>query len=145
MSKIVSTLDLDLVNWAIKHSAAWVLCHTELCRSQQVVDNVFYPQHMTVNIIQMCLNNQFKTYEESDRNTVELYYPLGNISIFKQDTKAVMDIVQRHLKATSPYQHVSIKKYYKPKKLESQYTTRRAGTTLSVRDQPNVTYFYKCK
>ena len=82
------------------------------------------------------------TNKEFDKNTVEFYYQLGNISTFKRDTKALKDVVQRHLKATPLYQHVSIKTYYKPNKLESQFTTRRAGAMLSVCDQSNVVYSF---
>ena len=58
--------------------------------------NNLYPQHMTENIIKNCLDNHFQTNEESDTKTVEFYYQLGNISTFKQDTKALKDIIQRY-------------------------------------------------
>ena len=90
---------------------------------------------MTENIVKSCLKNHFQTNEESDMNTVEVYYQLGNISTFKQDTSSLKDNVQRHLKATPPHQHVSIRMYYKANKMESQ---------LSVCDQFNLVYSFKC-
>ena len=67
--------------------------------------NNLYPQHMTENIVKNCLNSHFQTNEESDMNTVEIHYEIGNISKFKQDTKSLKDFVKRHLKATSPHHH----------------------------------------
>ena len=52
--------------------------------------------------IKICLNKHFQANEESDKKTVEFYYQLANISMFKQDTKVLKDIVQRLLKCYTP-------------------------------------------
>ena len=64
------------------------------------------------NIHKYYLNNHFQATAESEMNTIEFYYQQNNISTFKQDTKPLKDIAQRHLKGTPPYQHVSMKMYY---------------------------------
>ena len=85
---------------ASKHSATWELCHADLCRIQQVMANNNFPQPLTENRIINRLSNHFQTNAESEKNAIELYYQLCNISTISYDTNTLKDIGQRHLKAT---------------------------------------------
>ena len=133
-----------LVTRAIKHSSNWQLVHLEFERIKQIMANNQYPQHLTEKIIKDRLDKYFEESQPEESNTVQLFYKLGNLSTFTQDTNALKNIVQQHVKATPPRNKVAIKTYMKPNKMASQFSTRRSGGDFSAMDRSNVVYSFNC-
>ena len=106
--------------------------------------NNFYPQHLTEAIIQNSLDKHFQTIPVKDENVVKFFFQLHNLSRFKQDTKTLKNIFQHHIKAKAPYQQATINTYFKPRKLETQFSTRRTETRQSVCELSNVVYSFNC-
>ena len=53
------------------------------------------------------LNKHFEESQPEESSIVQLFYKLGNLSTFTQDTNPLKNIVQQHVKATPSYKKVA--------------------------------------
>ena len=101
-------------------------------------------QHLTEAIIRNSSDKHFQTILVKDENIVMLFFQLYSLSRFKQDTKTLKTIFQRHIRAKARYQQATINFYFKPMKLKTQFSTRKTETRQSVWELSNVVYSFNC-
>ena len=128
-----------LIHRAYKLCSKWVTFTLEVERIKQNLINSSYPQRIVEDTIKNVINNLInKENNKPKKEKITFYYETKNIYKIKEEEKSLKAIIKQHLKPIDNNTDIDINTYYRPKKLSSQFTTRK-NTDIS-----HVVYQFFC-
>ena len=131
-----------LTHRAYKHCSDWVSFDVEIKRIIQNLINNKFPQKFIENTINKHIT---KLYEKKQKDTklekTKFYLQSYSPKNMKNDQKSINKIINEHITSINKEKEIEVTLYYKPKKIESCFTTR---TKTPETDKHNVVYQFSC-
>ena len=132
-----------LLHRAYRICNTWSTMHAEITRIKQLLTDNNYPMAVIDNAIKKFLNSKQSPKDKviARKPTINFYYEKQMTSSYKIEEKHLESIVQKNVKPIDEERQISIKIYYKCKKVKS----------LFIKNNPqkekvpfNVVYQYTC-
>ena len=136
------------VRRAITHCSTWAGTHKELDRATQVLINNGYSNKEVEDVCRSVLSkwyNKDTNTQGTTDDTIDIFYKSHFCSAYKEEEKALKNIINRHVRTTDDSKNVKIVVYYKSKKSSSllirNQTAPKRKTSFS---EDHVIYKYTC-
>ena len=131
-----------LTHRAYKHCSDWTSFDKEIKRITQELINNNFPQRFIDSTIQKHLCKLYlKKEKDSKKEKICFYLESFNPKNTKNDQKNINKIVNEHIKPKDQNKEIDITLYYRPKKIETYFSTRPNKQTM---ERHNVVYQFTC-
>ena len=133
------------VRRALSHCSSWPLVHAELHRIRQNLTNNGYAIGLIDSVIKKLTTRYVeKQTQQNDNIPIRLYYKNTMSPAYKQDEKALKDIIKRNCTPIQQNESVALMIYYQSPNTASLLMTNNLSRDTSTLKQRNIIYRYKC-
>ena len=133
------------VRRALSHTTTWKATNTELKRITRLLANNGYPQQEVEDIIKKRLDTFMNTpSQQQDTPKITLYYKNTMSTCYREDEKALKNIVDNNVKPTDPDTKLNLIIYYKSRKTANLIMKNSCLPPTSPLQVVNVVYEHSC-
>ena len=130
---------------AYKNCSSWDLIHLEIQRCKQILINNGYSNHLLDKEIHKFLSNIFsQTQEQTNQNTINIYYRNQMTPAHLTDERVLHDIVTRNVTTNNPQDKLNLIIYYKNTKVSNLIMKNNTTKKLNKLQKTNVVYDFTC-
>ena len=133
------------VKRALTHSSTWEATTTELKRVSQLLTNNGYPQEEIDEVIRIRMNNfMANTSPAQETPSIKLYYKNTMSTGYKEDEKALKNIIYKNVKPTDENTRLDLVIYYKSRKTADLVMKNSCLPPVNPLQEVNVVYQHTC-
>lgn len=129
-------------------SSDWFSFHEEIKRIKQLLTNNNFPMKAIDREVKDFLDKILRQQEPTaaiPNNKIELFFQGQMCSNYKVEEKQLKTIIEKNVQPVDDNHHISLRIYYKNKKLHNLFIRNKPISTNEVSDRHHVVYLYECK
>ena len=130
---------------ALRACSTYVTLHAELLRAKQILINNGYSNSDVDKAIKEHLNKDVSQADTKDRaSTIRLYYRGYMNTAYKDDERALRDIVMTNVVCKNTDQKLQLSIYYKNRKTKNLVMKNNTNNSMKPMKRTNVVYKFTC-
>ena len=133
---------------ALTHCSTWTTTSKEIEKATQILINNGFSNKRVDEITKKIINKWYagdsNAETDDQKNKIKLYYKNQFHHSYKQDERALKDIIKNHVKPINDEDEIDLIIYYKNRKTSSLIMKNNPAAEQDKIRQRNVVYYYKC-